>query len=418
MIYALKKKSTRRLFLDVTRVIDGRLVHTGISRYGRELIKHLSCASEDEVWAFVKRTPVELKTVCPDTVIEILDLVQGRMIIEDAISSPTSALTAIKPLSVSDVVHSIHLPLPSAKTTGPAARVLTVHDVMHLRRPDLYEALGTPPIKQSIDSLTPDDTVICPSEHARTDFLAITNHRADLAITVPMGCNLAPPFVPAARRTDITCLVQLASRKNSNSVLAAITQVLRLQHHRCQPHTVAHIFTPSARVAAVHDAVDSSGADYSRINIVTDANDEEINAGLAKSRAFVWGSVYEGYGLPILEAMAHGVVPVLAPNTSHIGVAGDSGAYAPSADADSLARVLYQVLNDSEYAEELSARAIKRARQLSWRNTANCTLAAYERARRVAQGRIDPTESSFIQHARLITTWRELIFSPNSCDQI
>ena len=54
----------------------------------------------------------------------------------------------------------------------------------------------------------------------------------------------------------------------------------------------------------------------------------------------------------MLEAMAHGTVPVLSPTSSHVEVAGDSGAYATAIDPSSLADALHQVLDDSVYAQD------------------------------------------------------------------
>lgn len=389
--------SARRVFIDVSRLIDPRLVHTGIARYGRELLRHLPLVSNDEVWAVVQEPPLRWKESNNAAAAELLELVEGRLISVEAQGSFTDALCSVGPLSARDVFHSIHLPLPSPQSTGSAARLLTVHDVLHLRRPDLYVGGGTPPIQRSIDSLTHDDIVLCDSEQTRTDLLIVTEHPGSRAITVPLGC--APPLQIQAvtSRHDITCLVQLAPRKNSAAVLSALAHTLANRQQAGGPPSAAHIFTPNTRADMVHNAMGTANVNPALINVEVDAKDEVINTALARSRAFLWGSEYEGFGLPVLEAMAHGAVPVLSPNSSHVEVAGDSGAYAPDTDPASLAGALNRVLSDSAYAERLSNRAIQRARHLSWRNTASNTVRSYTQARRDAAARTQEAPAQCIE---------------------
>ena len=86
---------------------------------------------------------------------EVLELVEGRLISVGAQGSLADALYSFGSLSVHDVFHSIHLPLPSPRSTGSASRILTVHDVLHLRRPDLYENSGNHQSSDRSDSLYP-----------------------------------------------------------------------------------------------------------------------------------------------------------------------------------------------------------------------------------------------------------------------
>ena len=380
----LPAASTGRIFVDVSRLIDHRAVHTGIARYGRELIRHLPSASSREVWAVVQEPDPGWDMACVIPTIELLELIDGRLITLRAGDSIAGALKTVPPMTDRDVYHSIHLPLPPPDATGAAVRLLTVHDVLHLRRPDLYPRAGTPTIRRSIDSLTANDMVLCDSWQTRNDLLMITSHLGDQTFTVPLGCDIPPQIAPAAQRHDITCFIQPEPRKNSWAVLTALAQALTDHRRGGGPHSIGHIFTRSSQVDMAHITLRAAGLDPSLFNVVADAEDGVIGEALARSRAFLWGSEYEGFGLPVLEAMAHGVVPVLAPNSSHIDVAGDSGAYAPSTDSTSLAKALHRVLADSEYAQRLSNRAVRRARLLSWRNTAKMTVAAYNEARRIA----------------------------------
>jgi glycosyltransferase involved in cell wall biosynthesis len=96
--------------------------------------------------------------------------------------------------------------------------------------------------------------------------------------------------------------------------------------------------------------------------------------------AFAYPSLYEGFGLPPLEAMACGV-PVIASDTSSLPeVVGDAGVLVDPNDTDALADALAALLNDDEKRAELSARGLARARAFSWEQAARKTLEVYRLA--------------------------------------
>ena len=98
----------------------------------------------------------------------------------------------------------------------------------------------------------------------------------------------------------------------------------------------------------------------------------------AAATAFVYPSLWEGFGLPVLEAMACGV-PAVTYNVSSLPeVAGDAAVLLdPPVSAEALATALARVLDDPAIREELIARGRARARAFDWRDTARATLAAY-----------------------------------------
>jgi glycosyltransferase involved in cell wall biosynthesis len=98
------------------------------------------------------------------------------------------------------------------------------------------------------------------------------------------------------------------------------------------------------------------------------------------ANCFVYPSYFEGFGLPVVEAMQCGV-PVIAGNrTSLPEVVGDAGLLVDPFDTQALVNALMQVIDDSEYRAALRAKGLERAKNFDWKVTAQLTLKAYELA--------------------------------------
>jgi glycosyltransferase involved in cell wall biosynthesis len=108
--------------------------------------------------------------------------------------------------------------------------------------------------------------------------------------------------------------------------------------------------------------------------------DDDLPALYGGADAFCYPSLYEGFGLPPLEAMACGC-PVLCARTSSLPeVVGDAGLLLPASDSDAWATALEKLLGDAKVRERWSHRGLERARAFSWERTARQTLAVYTAA--------------------------------------
>ena len=106
----------------------------------------------------------------------------------------------------------------------------------------------------------------------------------------------------------------------------------------------------------------------------------EIEGLWALSEAFVFPSLYEGFGLPVLEAMARGV-PVACSNASSLPeVAGDAALLFDPHDPGAIASAIERLLTDPAEAARLRALGEARAREFTWERTARLTLDCYARA--------------------------------------
>jgi glycosyltransferase involved in cell wall biosynthesis len=107
-------------------------------------------------------------------------------------------------------------------------------------------------------------------------------------------------------------------------------------------------------------------------------SDEDLPAVYAGAQALVFPSLYEGFGLPMLEAMACGT-PVAASRAGSLPeIGGDAAVYFAPDSVDEMVSVLVRLLSDDELAAELGRRGLERAAGFSWRKAAEETLGIYE----------------------------------------
>jgi glycosyltransferase involved in cell wall biosynthesis len=107
---------------------------------------------------------------------------------------------------------------------------------------------------------------------------------------------------------------------------------------------------------------------------------EDLEGLYALAACFVFPSLYEGFGLPVLEAMRRGVPVATSDRSSLPEVAGDAALYFDPTDVDAIRGAVERLLGEPRTAERLVAAGRERAAAFTWERTAALTLASYERA--------------------------------------
>jgi glycosyltransferase involved in cell wall biosynthesis len=271
----------------------------------------------------------------------------------------------------------------SPANTGPlrvASQVLTIHDIASLEHPEWFNSIFaawyrwlTPALIKRVRR------VITVSQFSRERLLAFANIDESKIAVIPVGVDarfrMRGADEVARVRSELGIpspyyLLSLAAtepRKNLRRLLAAWAScVTRL------PQEIWLVLAGSSAPSRVFRGVEM-GDIPPRVHFAGFIADVSLPALYSGALALVYVSTYEGFGLPALEAMASGTVPIVAGNTSLPEVVGDAGLQVNPYDVEDIAAAIERVIDDSHLRETLAARAAQHSRQFNWERTATQT---------------------------------------------
>lgn len=368
-----------RIALDFT---PGRVQLAGIGRYTRELAR-------------------ELATILGPDLIVWSGLTPGRAVAEPPIGCrfkplpiPASWLTRLwyrlhTPLPIEfligpvDLVHGTDFVVPPAR----CPRVVTIHDLSFLLVPEL----GHPRLVRYLSAIVPRmirdaSLVITVSEAVRQDLLRLFRIEPDRVVAIhhgaPAGITVAPtdqvrPMLAAygIRQPYVLAVGTVEPRKGYLTLLEALKR-LASRNRDVQVVIVGSTGWLAEPIEAeIERAVQIDLA--VRLHRVTD----ELLATLYRSAAvFVTASRYEGFNLPLLEALSTGTPAVATAVPAHREVAGPAALYVPIDAPDELADAIRAILESPALAAQLREAALTRAQLFSWRKSALRHLDVYSRA--------------------------------------
>lgn len=261
-------------------------------------------------------------------------------------------------------VDVIHHALPALAPVAPAAQVITVHDLSFERLPDRFDrGFRTYAHFAHRTAARRAGAVICVSETTSRDVLELWGIEAERIVVAPHGPGQALAVVPARDPSHFLYVGDDEPRKDLRTLLTAYAAYREREQ------------APLALVLA--GSVSAMGPGVSVEHRPTAERLAELYAGAA---SLVHTSLYEGFGLTLLEAMSAGVPVIAAQVAGAVEVCGEAARYARPEDPSSFAEAMATVASRPRLRAELGRRGRERAPRFSWDASARAHLEAYSLA--------------------------------------
>lgn len=289
-----------------------------------------------------------------------------------------------------ELVHDPNGVSPFLFGAGGARTVVTVHDVFPWSYPETSTLLESLIYRHWLPRLLPRvDAVITDSQASKDDIARFLKIESAKIRVVHLGVD--PSYKPTApdRTAAVTSryglpdkyLLYLGSTRRHKNLTGLLTAYSDLER---MGYTIPLVLVGVSAEACRTTLAQAPGSSDLKERIICHGHVSEADLPAIYSSAtlFIRPVLYEGFGLPVLEAMACGT-PVVCSNVASLPeVAGDAAITIEPTDVEALAVTMQRVLSDHDLLEELRGRGLERAANFTWERTARETVEVYEQVLR------------------------------------
>lgn len=364
-----------RIALDATYTVDP--MPSGIATYSRRLIGALAEIESEHQFLLCYRLSrwAERKTFfCPTTP-------GGRRSPRFSVRPYQQGLTFWLPWRA-ELFHSLAQRPPAFHFKR---EVVSIHDIFPLTG----LAYSTPEFRRKFGRLLIQAAhraarIVAPSEYTRSELIQHAGVDPAKIRVIPYGV-----VTPTSRLTPKEVAVERGRLAGKGGVIVLSVGVLQTRKNVVNALRALELLPSEYRMIfaggngygaeAIHDFI-RQRALSSRLTLVGHVDANRLLALYQSADVFLFPSLEEGFGLPILEAMSYGL-PVVAARTSSLPeVAGAAALYAEPLDPSDIAAKVRQAVEDPSLRQRMAAASLERARQFTWERTARATLRVYEEA--------------------------------------
>lgn len=255
---------------------------------------------------------------------------------------------------------------------------VTVHDVAHLALPEFFPGVAKRFYAKRMFAAVRDRAraVMFDSDFTAREFERLVG-RPRLGCTIPLGVDESwfntSTQPAAAKRPYLLFIGSVKPHKNLPALMAAFERVAG-----SIPHDLVVIGATRGQRTIDHSALASGARLGHRVKFLDRVDDAVLRGYVQRATGLVFPSLYEGFGLPPLEAMAAGCPPVVSNAGSLPEVCGDAALYCDPLDVDDIARQLMRIVSDESLRCSLIQRGRLRAAEFTWAQAAERTLGVLE----------------------------------------
>ena len=362
--------------------IDARKLHDfGIGTYIRNLLRHLSRIDQANEYVLLCHEPdMGVAATLGPNFRAVLERARNYSVVEQ-VHVPW-VLMREKP----DVYHAPHYVLPVAVR---CRSVVTIHDCIHLMFPQYLPNRAAHAYARGAmwSAARRSDRILTVSEASKRDILHFFNVPPEKIAVVYNAIDERFWIEPHEEEVErVRERFQLHQRfvlyvggiKPHKNLVRLIEAFAELRKGEFEELKLLIIGDEISKLPALRRAVHSHKL-HKHVRFLGFLPDETLAALYRLAAVFVFPSLYEGFGLPPLEAMASGT-PVVTSNVSSLPeVTGDAAVLVDPHDARSIEHGIRRVLTDPALAAEMRQRGLMRAREFSWERSVRRTLEVYQK---------------------------------------
>jgi glycosyltransferase involved in cell wall biosynthesis len=376
-----------RLGLDLVYLLPGET--GGRESYARELVPALlNLEPALELVAFVNRDAPRLAAELGEGIRSVTVPVSARGRAQWALGE----LALVSMAAGREKVQLLHSMANFAPPWGPFRRIVTIHDLQYQAVPDTL----SPAARAATHALISlagrrADRIIAVSAAGGEEIVAglgIDRSKIDVVANGVRPAPASQPTIDVRERYNLqqrTVVLAVASNLPHKNLPALIGAMALIEPERRPVLVLVGHGTddPSLSTSAIAAGVDPD------VRLIGRCSDEELESLYALAGCLVLPTLHEGFGLPVLEAMARSLPVACSDIPALREVAGPAASYFDPRIPAEIAASISRVLLDTDYAQELRELGVVRARAFSWAAAAAGTLESYRRALRGTAGRRD-----------------------------
>jgi glycosyltransferase involved in cell wall biosynthesis len=357
----------------------------GMEVYARELIPALLAAAPAgmKFTAFVNR---EATAAGGGPWADLLPSVTVPVNARDRVQWVLGEQALLPRLAARAGVGLVHSLASTAPLQGRFRRIVTVHDLIYARFPEAHAGIRDLGMRVLVPAaVRRSHRVIADSLNTRNDLIGLLRTVPDRIDVAPLGLGSVRrgeplPEADTRARFDLgerSIILSLSAKRPHKNLLALIGALARLSGDD-RPLLVLPGY-PTGHERELRERARTLGVEGD-VRFPAWVSGTELEGLWAVAHAFVYPSLYEGFGLPVLEAMARGVPVACSDASSLPEVAGDAALMFDPRDEQAIASAMQRLLNEPAVAEDLRRRGLSRVREFTWERTARLTLESYARA--------------------------------------